>query len=131
MTDLYLIAHRVRGEPAFDVATRMECPECAAQGCNECDDSGFWWIIPTSGHRAYPFFSCDLPAMMENHPDVGWEIRYGNLFPGAEYVRIGLLPDVPDHYMTREAPSRSLADLLGITNRKPKSASTTPFPRRI
>ena len=40
MSELYLIAHKVRGEPAFDIAVKM----------------GDWWIIPTSGHRAYPFW---------------------------------------------------------------------------
>jgi len=41
---LYLIAHKVRGEAAFDVAVKMEMAD------------GDWWIIPTSGHRAYPFW---------------------------------------------------------------------------
>ena len=43
MTDLYLIAHKVRGEPAFDVACRVQIGE----------EEG--WIIPTSGWRAYPY----------------------------------------------------------------------------
>ena len=38
----YLILHKVRGEPAFDVAEQMEVGD------------EVWWIIPTSGHRAYP-----------------------------------------------------------------------------
>ena len=42
MSDLYLILHKVRGEPAFDIATRLQI----------ADEEG--WIIPTSGHRAYP-----------------------------------------------------------------------------
>ena len=40
--ELYLIAHKVRGEPAFDIAIK------ATIG----DEEG--WIVPTSGHRAYP-----------------------------------------------------------------------------
>jgi len=55
---LYLIAHKVRGEPAFDVAQKMICPHCDnfnEVGCAECDHEGHWWIIPTSGHRAYPY----------------------------------------------------------------------------
>jgi hypothetical protein len=42
----YLIQHKVRGEHAFDVAVKMEMA-----------DGTEWWIIPTSGHRAYPYFS--------------------------------------------------------------------------
>ena len=40
---LYLIKHRVRGEVAFDVALRV-----LLSGGEER------WLIPTSGHRAYP-----------------------------------------------------------------------------
>jgi len=44
MNDLFLIAHKVRGERAFDIAIQMEVgPEV-------------WWIIPTTGHRAYPYW---------------------------------------------------------------------------
>jgi hypothetical protein len=50
---LYLIAHKVRGEPAFDVAVKMEMPD------------GPWWIIPTSGHRAYPFWNMELSKAIE------------------------------------------------------------------
>jgi len=40
--ELYLILHKVRGEPAFDIAQKIMIGE--KEG----------WIIPTSGHRAYP-----------------------------------------------------------------------------
>lgn len=56
----YLIAHLVRGQPAFDIAERTPCPECNGSGlfgCDECDGEGYWWIIPTSGHRARPYES--------------------------------------------------------------------------
>ena len=43
----YLILHKVRGLPAFDIAIL-----CEDMGTEE--DPGPWWIIPTSGHRAYP-----------------------------------------------------------------------------
>src|SRR6185437_4927349 len=67
MPEPFLIAHLVRGEPAFDIATQIICPECstinpatgrhaAPEGCDECDHTGYWWIIPTSGHRAYPYW---------------------------------------------------------------------------
>jgi len=45
MPDLYLIAHKVRGERAFDIGYQME-------------DGG--WIIPTSGHLAHPFWTYKL-----------------------------------------------------------------------
>lgn len=48
MSDLYLILHKVRGEPAFDIAQRVQIG----------DEEG--WIIPTSGHRAYPFLTWEL-----------------------------------------------------------------------
>ena len=49
MTELFLIAHKVSGEAAFDVATKMTCPECPTEyvscsACAECDGQGFWWI---------------------------------------------------------------------------------------
>jgi hypothetical protein len=39
MTELFLIAHKVRGEPALDVAQQMQVG----------DET--WWIIPTSDGR--------------------------------------------------------------------------------
>lgn len=106
MTNLYLIAHKVRGEPAFDVATKMQCPECAAQGCSECDNTGWWWIIPTSGHRAYPYAQTEM--LMDADP---------------------MPPDLPDHYPPRAEPQRSLIDLLGL-KAKPKPPAA-PIVRRF
>lgn len=51
MTDLYLIAHRVRGEPAFDTAIMLDILD---------EDGDPVWIIPTSGHRAYPYWQQPL-----------------------------------------------------------------------
>lgn len=53
MTNLFFIAHKVRGEPAFDVAEQMQVGEET------------WWIIPTSGHRAYPFWTRSLLDVQE------------------------------------------------------------------
>lgn len=110
MNELFLIAHKVRGEPAFDVATKIECPECPEgtdEGfCAECDNTGFWWIIPTSGHRAYPYAVDQI--MFDAGP----------------------MPiDLPDHYPTRAEPQRSLIDLLGI-KAKPQAPSA-PIKRRF
>lgn len=66
----YLIAHKVRGLPAFDIAIR-------------CDDMGTlsdpspWWIIPTFGHRAYPYWYQSLSSMifnLEYSPDGTYEV---------------------------------------------------------
>lgn len=59
----YIIAHKVRGQPALDIAERIRIG----------DEEG--WIIPTSGHRAYPYWWEPvghirwLPDMPEDLPD--------------------------------------------------------------
>jgi hypothetical protein len=92
MRELWLIAHKVRGEPAFDIAEQIDCPECqyvpdGNYTCHECDETGYWWIIPTSGHRAYPYASIQLHE---------------------EWLRImdEMPANLPDHYQTRAEPSR-------------------------
>jgi hypothetical protein len=50
MDELYLILHKVRGQAAIDVATRVHLSG------GDC----IWWI-PTSGHRAYPYKWQPLP----------------------------------------------------------------------
>ena len=85
MTDPYLIAHKVRGEPAFDIAIRIPCPECHACGCEECDQLCYWWIVPTSGHRAYPYDHWALFDICN--------------------ITTGPMPiDLPDHYPVRASP---------------------------
>lgn len=44
----YLILHKVRNKPAFDIAIPLKI------------GSEDGWIIPTSGHRAYPYWSVPL-----------------------------------------------------------------------
>lgn len=111
MTDLYLIAHKVRGEPAFDIATKIECAECISMGCPECDDCGYWWIIPTSGHRAYPWWHCEL---FDNGVDIG--LGYTDKPDSPPQMPEGL----PDHYPLRAQPTISLTEALGIGKPKPK-----------
>lgn len=64
----FLILHKVRGEPAFDVAEKMECPICRDRGepceADNCED-GHWWIISTSGHRAYPYWTCPIYSLCD------------------------------------------------------------------
>ena len=121
MTDLYLIAHKVRGEPAFDIACTLDCPHCQPLGsevmsenCIECDGIGYWWIIPTSGHRAYPWWHCELTYS----PD-GYEERLDCCVPPMPL-------DHPDHYhLDQPRPAASLLDRLNL---RPTQA---PIIRRI
>lgn len=101
----FLIAHKVRGEPAFDIAIKMDCPECTA-GCPECDGLGYWWIIPTSGHRAHPYWHRQLvlgewPPQVNDAPD---------LDPP---------PDCPDHYPIKSEASKAKLSAI-LTNLLPK-----------
>lgn len=109
MTSPYLIAHVVRGLPAFDIAEQVVCPECLGLECEECGN-GFWWIISTSGHRAYPYWCCaveELDFLNGKHPD--------------EYL--GVAPsDWPDHYQTLAAPRTDLISALGLNQRTQQSA---------
>jgi len=79
-TSLFLIAHSVRGEAAFDIATQMDCPHCmdgagTNYGCFNCEDLGYWWIIPTSGHRAFPYTMRPIPYSPGPVPS-GWPDHY-------------------------------------------------------
>ena len=132
MTDLYLIAHKCRGEPAFDIATRIRCPECeaamqgldygtASWGCNECDQEGYWWIISTSGHRAYPWWDFPLGALMHDNGD----LELIRTVEAAGPMPIGL----QDHYMVSSRPKLDLTSILNL--RPQRSVPTQPFPRRL
>lgn len=124
MTDLYLIAHKVHGEPAFDIACKLDCPECEGLGpeyktiapCIECDSLGFWWIIPTSGHRAYTYYDIRLD-----------EIEFegnGHYCLSEELTKMP--PSLPDHYLpTAEPKAPSLLDRLNLRPIQP------PIVRRI
>lgn len=92
MTELYIIAHKVRGEVAFDVAHRLEI----------ADDEG--WIIPTSGHRAYPFWFEELKCCIDMYYQHG-EVDHPMVCP----------TDLPDHYPPKSSPAEtksSANDLL-------------------
>lgn len=100
---LFLIAHKVRGEAAFDIAQR-----CDDMGTP--DDPGPWWIIPTSGHRAYPYWHEPLQTIE------------GDL--GQDYLEsiLSMIPaDLPDHYPAPRAHEpapkinpRRLLETLGL-----------------
>lgn len=99
MTEPYLICHKVRGEPAFDVAIQLE-------GSGTLSDPGPWWIILTSGHRAYPFWTAELSVAVKNylgegHPkDMNW-------------LLLQMPNNWPDHYQanSQREPKRNLSEL--------------------
>jgi len=134
----YLIAHKVRGEPAFDVAIHMVCPECEGNGkiehegtfeaedCSECDQLGYWWIIPTSGHRAYAWRWWPLSSLRyQSQAEVqDWD----DVVQPMDEIQNGMPDHLPDHYPTRTEPKINLAEALGIGASKPKPSN---FKRRI
>lgn len=73
----YLIAHKVRGQPAFDIAIPM-----FVEGYDEP-----WWIVATSGHRAYPYWSRELRLVVD------WPMQEIDGHPLPD-----MPPDWPDHY---------------------------------
>lgn len=107
--ELFLILHKVRGEPTFDVATYIGD-----------DGDGEVWIIPTSGHRCYPLQSWPIPeeVVME-----------------ADAVKVPI--DWPDHYTAsaadegyghKELRKYAVTDLLNRLglNRKPSLTRRLP-----
>jgi len=119
MSEPFLIAHCVRGEAAFDVAVQMMCPNChdanscgdyEGPACTECEGEGFWWIIPTSGHRAYPYWYKPLT-------DMAWDLPYIELaYNEFDYKNIGDVPEMPpawpDHYKVNAAPKLNITSLF-------------------
>ncbi len=125
---LFLIAHSVRGEAAFDVATKMECPHCAPQwservhGCFDCDDLGYWWIIPTSGHRAFPFHYWpwdELACDSRTNPSV---------FDPRPIEAPPMPPGWPDHYRTGPSPK---VDITTLFKAQRKDKAKPNIPRRL
>lgn len=98
MSEPFLILHKVRGEPAFDIAEKITIG----------DEEG--WIISTSGHRAYPCWIvsiAQLPVCLYNNPNA--------LTEATSYPMPG---DWPDHYSPKPEPLQptlsSLLDQLGL-----------------
>lgn len=103
MTEPYLILHRVRGEPAFDIAHKITIG----------DEEG--WIVSTSGHRAYPYWSQQIGEIVQGDIYDGW--LEGTILDGV---------DLLDHFPTPRAapytpiPHGSLAQRLGLVPKAPK-----------
>lgn len=120
----YLILHKVRGEPAFDVAEQIEM------------EDEIWWIVSTSGHRAYPAQAWLLESLVQvlhneddGHPD------YHRL--NFDAVNDPKWADLEDHYTVRagkdsrkketiSADADNLLKALGLSN-EPQ----TKFKRRF
>lgn len=123
MPELFLIAHKVSGEAAFDVAIQMECPIChdanscgdyEGPQCEECEGEGHWWIIPTSGHRAYPYHYWPWDELTcDSHENYGDDINYVPII--APEMPSGL----PDHYPTLAAAERPKLDLAALMKSAP------------
>lgn len=134
MADLFLIAHKVRGEPAFDIASQMQCPMCQGLGlrdcdevmcdCGECDGLGYWWIIPTSGHRAFPWWNL---ALAITDLDEGMQLVMDHNPTKLTWTIFAMPPSLPDHYISRAAPKVSLIEALGLNQPTPSA----PIRRRV
>ena len=74
----HLILHKVRGEPAFDIAIEIDRDV---------------WIIPTSGHRAYPFRKWDLYDLVDTS-----DIKADGRHESPPFRDAGIPLDWPDHY---------------------------------
>lgn len=83
MSEPFLILHKVRGAPAFDIAI-------LAEDMGTETDPGPWWIISTSGHRAHPimFWKFDNLHMNEVKKDMGpieWHPGWDSLPDHCQY----------------------------------------------
>jgi hypothetical protein len=88
----FLILHKVRGEPAFDVAIQLQIG----------DKEG--WIIPTSGHRAYPYWKIELNSIIQ-------EDMHSPAVPD----------DWPDHYACNDSGTKTEVNIMQvISNLLPK-----------
>lgn len=125
MSEPHLILHRVRGEPAYDIAIKLRCPNCQGVGghnvqdfetgevtdyegfdCDECSGNGFWWIIPTSGHRAYPYREWRLDDLKDTSDinNSGWH--------DTPAMMDDIPADWPDHYTIN--PAKGSGEKLNI-----------------
>ena len=100
MTGLYLILHKVRGEPAFDIAEKITIGK----------EEG--WIIPTSGHRAYPFNAGMIL-------DTDHAISVGNMDVIAKDW-----DTLPDHCDAKRDTTPAIDHLRSLLRLKPKPTNT-------
>ena len=108
---IYLILHKVRGEPAFDIAEPIMIG----------DEEG--WIIPTSGHRAYPHRTWKLDDLSDIS-DIN-SAGYHNRPAAFDSVP----DDLPDHYTITKAGVEQKVD-YGALFGAVMNAAVGKFPRR-
>jgi hypothetical protein len=120
----YLIAHKVRGKPALDVAER-----CDNMGTPS--DPGPWWIIPTSGHRAYPYWYEDINDLGTGSDDYADEPTFRPITFGFP----SMPDDILDHYehewdrkVVKTIEGNSLLTALGLL---PEPVAKEPLRRRV
>lgn len=96
MTEPYLILHKVRGAPTFDIAIQIQIG----------DEEG--WIIPTSGHRAYPYWSMKVDDLYVDALDIERFQSIGSIIPR--------MPDdyEPDHYSCNSKPTQRPTLFTGL-----------------
>lgn len=107
MAELYLVAHKVRGEAAFDITERVHCPVTTpeASPCAHCDcDIGYWYIT-TTGHRAHPYWE---------HPlyDILQDLRFDGDVPEMPEDAVDLFPANPSAKIL--SSGKSLLSALGL-----------------
>src|SRR5678816_1922295 len=97
MTESFLILHKVRGEPAFDIATLI----------GEDSDVPIW-IIPTSGHRAYPLW-VQLLSLMSYQQMID-EVVLPDLHKMSNFpMDMVWIADWPDHYSVNDQKGHEVA----------------------
>lgn len=132
MTEPYLIAHLVRGEPAFDIAIRSRCSICYRyddegrvrsnpicdwetpdENCVGCNGEGYRWIMPTNGHKVYPYWHSKLDDCLVECAGEYESIIYGVPVPPPnqrdyeqyyESIRRDIVPDLRSLGLTRPQP---------------------------
>jgi hypothetical protein len=107
----YLILHKVRGEPAFDIAEKMQI----------AGEEG--WIIPTSGHRAYPYQKWHLEDLIDVSTDEP-------ICSNHNLAEIEIPTDWPDHYQIAEKPAKKDGISFDIGLVLKDLMPTGKFPRR-
>lgn len=115
MNEPFLILHKVRGLPAFDIAEQMEVGD------------EVWWIIPTSGHRAYPYWNMEIRK-------INWQNKtvWSSDLSGGNEIPLPMPSDCFDHYAANErrsSPASAASDLLSLIGLG-KAKPSAPIKRR-
>jgi len=94
MTQQYLILHKVRGEPQYDIAEK----------CMIGDEEG--WVLSTCGHRAYPFRYWTLDDL-KDVSDINNDGYHNRLS-----AMLSVPDNWPDHYEKKEEPKVDITALI-------------------